>query len=104
MTSPTTVTQRPTIHEPEAPAARQEDTEPLATAASPEPEAIVEVIAVASAPTRPAPEAERRQLTMMFCDLVGSTTLSGQLDPEDLREVVRAYQETAAGVIQRYDG
>jgi class 3 adenylate cyclase len=41
---------------------------------------------------------------MMFCDLVGSTTLSGQLDPEDLREVVRAYQETAAGVIQRYDG
>jgi hypothetical protein len=102
--SPTTVTQRPTIHEPEAPAARQEDTESLATAASPEPEAMVEVIAVASAPTRPAPEAERRQLTMMFCDLVGSTTLSGQLDPEDLREVVRAYQETAAGVIQRYDG
>ena len=43
-------------------------------------------------------------MTVMFCDLVGSTTLSGQLDPEDLREVVRAYQETAAGVIQRYDG
>src|SRR5437899_1068538 len=50
------------------------------------------------------PEAERRQLTVMFCDLVGSTTLSGQLDLEDLREVVRAYQETAAGVVQRYDG
>jgi class 3 adenylate cyclase len=37
------------------------------------------------------PEAERRQLTVMFCDLVGSTDLSGKLDPEDLREVVRAY-------------
>ena len=38
--------------------------------------------------------AERRQLTVMFCDLVGSTALSTQLDPEELREVVRAYQET----------
>src|SRR5262249_33651663 len=47
-----------------------------------------------------APEAERRQLTVMFCDLVGSTPLSGQLDPEDLRAVVRAYQEAAAAVIQ----
>ena len=56
------------------------------------------------APARPAPEAERRQLTVLFCDLVGSTQLSGQLDPEDLRAVVRAYQETAAEVIQRYEG
>src|SRR5262244_2030216 len=40
----------------------------------------------------------------MFCDLVGSTQLSGQLDPEDLRAVVRSYQEAAAAVIQRYDG
>jgi class 3 adenylate cyclase/predicted ATPase len=40
----------------------------------------------------------------MFCDLVDSTDLSGTLDPEDLREVVRAYQETAAEVIQRYEG
>ena len=40
----------------------------------------------------------------MFCDLVGSTALSEQLDPEELREVVRAYQETCADVIQRYDG
>jgi class 3 adenylate cyclase len=40
----------------------------------------------------------------MFCDLADSTKLSGQLDPEDLRDVIRAYQETAAGVIQRYDG
>jgi TOMM system kinase/cyclase fusion protein len=48
--------------------------------------------------------AERRQLTVLFCDLVDSTTLSGQLDPEDLREVVQAYQETCARVIARYDG
>ncbi len=50
------------------------------------------------------PEAERRQLTVEFCDLVGSTALSGQLDPEDLRDVVRAYQEAAAEVIHRYEG
>ena len=42
-----------------------------------------------------APEAERRQLTVMFCDLVGSTALSEKLDPEDLREVMAAYQKTA---------
>ena len=45
---------------------------------------------------RPAPrtpEAERRQLTVLFCDLVDSTALASQLDPEDLREVVRAYQD-----------
>src|SRR5207237_1246817 len=50
------------------------------------------------------PGAERRQLTVMFCDLVDSTALSGQLDPEDLREVVRAYQAACAEVIQRFDG
>ena len=49
-------------------------------------------------------EAERRQLTVMFCDLVGSTALSEQLDPEELREVVPPYQETCAAVIQRYEG
>ena len=51
-----------------------------------------------------APEAERRQLTVLFCDLVGSTALSAQLDPEELREVVRAYQDTCAKVIARFDG
>jgi class 3 adenylate cyclase len=50
------------------------------------------------------PDAERRQLTVMFCDLVDSTSLSGQLDPEDLRQVVRAYQTTCAEVIQRFSG
>src|SRR5215467_6018415 len=49
-------------------------------------------------------EAERRQLTVLFCDLVGSTQLSSQFDPEDLRAVVRAYQEAAAAVIQQYAG
>ena len=50
------------------------------------------------------PEAERRQLTVMFCDLVDSTKLSSQLDPEDWRDVVRAYQRVCTDVIQRYDG
>jgi len=60
--------------------------------------------AATAAPLRTASEAERRQLTVMSCDLVGSTHLSGQLDPEDLHEIVRAYQEAAARVIQRYEG
>ena len=49
-------------------------------------------------------EAERRQLTVLFCDLVDSTALSAQLDPEDLREVVQAYQAACAKVIARFDG
>jgi len=49
-------------------------------------------------------EAERRQLTVMFCDLVGSTALSGRLDPEEMQEVLRAYQNTVAGEIARYGG
>ena len=55
-------------------------------------------------PEVPEAEAERRQLTVMFCDLVGSTALSGQLDPEDLREVMQAYRETCAAMIERVDG
>jgi class 3 adenylate cyclase len=51
-----------------------------------------------------ATEAERRQLTVMFCDLVGSTELSHKLDPEDLREVMRRYQDAVAGAITRYEG
>ena len=49
-------------------------------------------------------EAERRQLTVMFCDLVGSTALSARFDPEELREEIRAYQNTVSGVVARYDG
>src|SRR5215471_2587918 len=52
----------------------------------------------------PSPDAERRQLTVMFCDLVDSTKLSSQLDPEDWRDVVRAYQRVCTEVVQRYDG
>ncbi len=59
--------------------------------ASPAP-SIVEPVDQRSA----SPDAERRQLTVMFCDLVGSTELSNRLDPEDLREVIRAYQDTCA--------
>ncbi len=49
-------------------------------------------------------EAQRRQLTVMFCDLVGSTGLSAALDPEDLRELIRAYQQTCAEVIYHFGG
>src|SRR5207249_3669006 len=50
------------------------------------------------------PDAERRQLTVLFCDLVDSTVLASQLDPEDWREVVRAYQDACAKVITRFEG
>src|SRR5262245_32923065 len=53
---------------------------------------------------RVAPEAERRHLTVMFCDLVDSTALSAQLDLEDYREVAHAYQATATEVITRFEG
>lgn len=54
-------------------------------------------------PEREAPAGERRQLTVMFCDLVGSTALSEQLDPEELQTVVRTYQEVSAQVIERHE-
>jgi TOMM system kinase/cyclase fusion protein len=71
------------------------------------PEAIPAPDPAASQPAPPVPqtpEAERRQLTVLFCDLVDSTTLARQLDPEDYRAVVRAYQETCAKVIARFEG
>ena len=52
----------------------------------------------------PGPKAERRQLTVMFCDLVGSTELSTRFDPEDLGEMIHAYQDVATQVIRGYDG
>jgi class 3 adenylate cyclase len=52
----------------------------------------------------PAPGAERRQLTVMFCDLVGSTALSVRLDPEDLREVIGAYHRCVADNVARSAG
>jgi len=56
------------------------------------------------APAAPPQEAERRQLTVMFCDMVGSTELSQKLDPEDMRETIRRYQDVVADAIARYDG
>ena len=49
-------------------------------------------------------EAERRHLTVLFCDLVGSSSLSEQMDPEDFRELLAAYQDSCAGVVSHYDG
>src|SRR6202047_1010162 len=57
-----------------------------------------------SALTTPSVDAERRQLTVMFCDLVGSTALSSRLDPEDLREVIAAYHRTVARIVAGFDG
>ena len=51
----------------------------------------------------PAPTG-RRQLTVMFCDIVESMVLTGQLDPEEWRDIVRTYQATCASVIQRFGG
>lgn len=62
------------------------------------------VPAVASGPRLEDGRAERRQLTVLFCDLVGSTQLSSQLDPEDLRDLIRDYQHTSAEVIVAQQG
>jgi class 3 adenylate cyclase len=64
---------------------------PLTRASDPEPALI-------------ASSAERRQLTVLFCDLVGSTALSTRLDPEDLRDVIGGYQSSFAATVARYDG
>ena len=65
------------------------------------------VAAVAAAPAgipRSADTAERRQVTVMFSDLVGSTALSARMDPEDLREVISAYQKCVADTVRRFGG
>jgi class 3 adenylate cyclase/RNA polymerase subunit RPABC4/transcription elongation factor Spt4 len=51
-----------------------------------------------------SPSAERRHLTVMFCDLVGSTALSAELDPEDLRDVIATYHGCVSDVVRRFDG
>jgi class 3 adenylate cyclase len=53
---------------------------------------------------KPRDTAERRQVTVMFSDLVGSTALSARMDPEDLREVISAYQKCIAETVQRFGG
>src|SRR5690349_16881765 len=52
----------------------------------------------------PGSKAERRNLTVLFCDIVGSSALSTQFDPEDLREVLRAFQAACGDAIRRYEG
>ena len=52
----------------------------------------------------PGSQADRRQLTVMFCDLVGSTALSQKLDPESLRDLMRAYSEACVSVVEKYGG
>jgi class 3 adenylate cyclase len=68
---------------------------PIGATAAPTPEA---------SPAPRSDSAERRQLTVMFCDLVGSTALSSRLDPEDLREVIAAYHRAVADVVAGFDG
>ena len=55
-------------------------------------------------PPAPRTDAERRQVTVMFSDLVGSTALSARMDPEDLREVISAYQKCVAETVRRFGG
>ena len=72
------------------------------------------IAGLTSAPAPPQPitepadpqgsKAERRQVTVLFCDMVGSTALSARMDPEDLHEVIRRYQGACAEVIGRFDG
>lgn len=57
-----------------------------------------------AAPRAPSSCAERRQLTVMFCDLVGSTALAAHLDPEDLREIIAAYRDGVAAIVRKYGG
>jgi class 3 adenylate cyclase len=65
-----------------------------------------ELTSLQPASTEPKPQdsAERRQVTVMFSDLVGSTALSARMDPEDLREVISAYQNCVAGTVKRFGG
>ena len=65
----------------------------------------VDAATTSSAPSAPPEDrAERRQVTVMFSDLVGSTALSARMDPEDLREVISAYQKCVAETVQRFGG
>src|SRR5215469_7281067 len=61
-------------------------------------------IAPSTQSVAPEDRAERRQVTVMFSDLVGSTALSARMDPEDLREVISAYQKCVAETVRRFGG
>jgi class 3 adenylate cyclase len=87
-----------------APDGRPAHAEPAGLALPPS----VQLRPVAPSPSavirRELPGAERRQLTVMFCDLADSTHLSAQLDPEDMGDVIRAYQELVSDAVHRFDG
>jgi class 3 adenylate cyclase len=82
------------------------DLEKLAIPLGPRKKLLRAIAALTSAAPEPvvAGEPERRQLTVMFCDLVGSTELSARLDPEDLRDLIRGYQDACTGMIVHYEG
>jgi class 3 adenylate cyclase len=75
------------------------------TEVAPRPTTVPAAAVTEAPPDVPAPaDAERRQLTVMFCDLVGSTVLSTHFDPEDLREVIGAYHRAVAEIVAGLDG
>jgi hypothetical protein len=76
----------------------------IAELPSREKDAANKTAAGAAASSVPQDTAERRQVTVMFSDLVGSTALSARMDPEDLREVISAYQKCASETVQRFGG
>lgn len=88
----------------------QSDIDQLGLPTGPRRRLMVEVQALAagtapaSSPAAPSPGAERRQLTVMFCDLVGSTALAERLDPEELRELMQTYRKACGDVAERYEG
>jgi hypothetical protein len=85
---------------------------PEGCAARPEPVALSQALPAlrraekppALAADRDLPGAERRHLTVMFCDLADSTHLSARIDPEDMGDVIRAYQEAVSEAVRRFDG
>jgi class 3 adenylate cyclase len=91
-------------------AAKARGQSPLGNPRLSEARAIAHAASRAANPTSPAPTtatadaAERRQLTVMFCDLVGSTAMSARLDPEDLRGIIGSYHRCCAGMIERNGG
>ena len=68
------------------------------------PLALPETTTAPEPPAQSASDAERRPLTVMFCDLADSTALSTKLDPEDLQDIIRAYQNRCTALIQEYEG
>src|SRR5262245_32476303 len=87
---------------PEGTLASSAPPDPSSQQSTPQEKPSPQVLPLPTAP--PPPDAERRQLTVMFIDLVDSTKLSSQLDPEDYRDMVRAYQRVCSEVITRFDG